>query len=86
MKQLEKEALDDVAVDIELADDEKPILYVVRFRTSTRIVVHSTVRFWKQVPRRRSICPSAIGKGPRETHRRSRESPGRALRAATRSR
>jgi len=25
--QLQKEALDDVAVDIELADDEKPILY-----------------------------------------------------------
>ena len=68
-------------MDIELADDEKPVL-CVRIRASAC----NMIQFWKQVPRGRSIRPPAVGKGPRETRLRSRKSPGRVLTATGRSR
>jgi hypothetical protein len=78
MPQLEKEALDDVAMDIELADDDKPILCVM-VSYARRTVTHSA---WKQVPHRRSIRPPAVGKGPRETCLRSGKSTSGACTAS----
>ena len=73
VRQQEKEALDDLATELELADEDQIVPYVLRPR-------HTPYPSRTQIQDRRIVPPSASGPGPETT----RKGPGRHRGAAVR--